>query len=136
MLLALGANGHSPIDIVNLIAVVLGVLFSIRRSDISRRTAELYPEVPEDDFHYWKATEKSAWGLAAVACVLKIVADLVFRLAYVDRPGSEWKIYGPVGFAIFVAWVVALVVGMLRARKGRIIRMHLGIDIHRPIPQD
>ncbi len=135
MILALGANGHSPIDIVNLLAVVFGVLFSIRRSDIARRTHEMYPEVEEEFFDYWKATEKAGWGLAAVACVLKIVADLVFRLAYVDRPGSDWKIYGPVGFAIFVAWIVAIVVALLRVRKGRIVRAHLGIDLNRPLDQ-
>lgn len=135
MILALGAGGHqhSPIDIVNLLAVVFGILFSIRRNDIARRTHEMYPEVEGEFFDYWKATEKSGWALASISCVFKIVADLVFELAYAFEPGANPKVVFVVGFGIFLAWVGTLVVALLRVRKGRIVRNHLGIDIRRPL---
>ncbi|MEB2311163.1 MAG: hypothetical protein OZ921_08700 [Sorangiineae bacterium] len=136
MTLALEGSGHSPIDVVNLVAVVFGVMFSYRRLNVSRRPSLMYPEVPEGDFEYWKSLEMSGWNLGAIACVLKIAADFAFRYAYVERAQADWRIYGPIGFLIFASWIVAMVIAALRLRKGRIVRAALGIDLDRPIPLD
>ena len=120
-------------DIVNLIAVVLALVFTLRKMDVRRREAEMYPQVPAADFDRWRHKALVAYNLSSVACVLKIGADIAFRYFYVSRPHARPGVVFGVGLAIFVAWVVALLVGALLVSAARKLRLRLGIDLRVPV---
>ncbi len=116
-------------DIVNLIALVLALVYTMRKMDVQRREPEMYPQVAEADFQRWKTTALKAYNVSSVACVVKLALDLAFWHFYASKPFARPVVVFAVGGSIFLAWVVALLVGALLAGSSRKIRIELGIDL-------
>ncbi len=119
-------------DIVNLIALVLALIYTLRKMDVQRREPEMYPQVSEAAFERWKLKALKAYNISSIACVLKIALDLGFWHFYASRHYARPAIVFAVGASIFVAWVVALLVGALLAGSSRKLRLELGIDLRAP----
>lgn len=113
---------------VDILALVLGILLTIRKLDIKKREHADHPNVDRDAFERWKRTEHSAYSLGSFACFLKILVDFGFRFL-ATKTELPWDLVRVVGASIFFAWVVALIVAAVRAGSGRRLREELGIDL-------
>jgi hypothetical protein len=116
------------------IALVLGILFTIRKLDIRHREPDHYPSVDPGDFARWKRTEISAYNIGSFACFLMIFVDLGFVLA-AQRAGLDGSAIRVVGASLFIAWVGALCLAAYRAATGRRLRTELGIDLGQEPPR-
>jgi hypothetical protein len=117
---------------VYVIALVLGILFTIRKLDTRRREPAHHPQVDPAAFARWKRMELSAYNIGSFACFSMILIDLGFQLL-ADRAGLEWKTVRVVGASIFLLWVGAVIVAAVRAGAGRRLRTELGIDLNQPL---
>lgn len=119
-------------DIVNLIALILAFVYTLRKMEVQRREPEMYPQVPRADFERWKHKALEAYNISSLACVLKLALDLAFWYLYAKRSYAVPAVVFAVGGSIFLAWVIALLVGALRAGASRKLRLQLGIDLRAP----
>ena len=114
----------------DIIALILGILYTMRKLDVAKRTAEQFPHVAPSDFERWKQLEGGAYTLGSLACFAKIVVDYAFQW-YARRSELDWNWVRVVGGAIFAGWVVGLMVSAVRGAQGRRLRETLGIDLSR-----
>lgn len=115
--------------IINLIALVLAFVYTLRKIEVQRREPEMYPQVSGEDFLRWKKKALKAYNISSLACVLKLALDLAFWHFYASKSFARPVVVFVVGGSIFLAWVVALLVGALLAGSARKIRLELGIDL-------
>ena len=114
--------------LLDIAAIILGILYSIRKIDVRRREPEEFPHVPSEDFLRWRAREAGAYSLASMACFAKLLLDYAF-LYYAQRAQLDPRVIRAVGASLFGAWLVMLIVGFIRARSARKLREALHIDL-------
>lgn len=117
-----------------IIPLILGVLYSVRKLDVRKRQPEQFPHVPPAEFERWRDREASAYSLVAVASFAKVLLDYAFM--YTAQRAQLAPLWiQVVGGSIFAAWVLGVVVGMVRASRARKLRDSLDIDLStRPSP--
>jgi hypothetical protein len=113
---------------VDILALILGILFTIRRLDVRKREPEQFPQVDPAAFARWKRTELGAYMVGSTACFMKILVDYSFRFI-ASRTGLDWNIVRAVGGSIFLAWVIAMLYAFFRTGRGRRLREELGINL-------
>jgi hypothetical protein len=117
-----------------LIPVILGVLYTVRKLDVRKRQPEQFPHVPAAEFERWRDREAGAFSLMSMACFAKVLLDYAFMF-YAQRAELGPSAIRAVGGGIFAAWIVALVVGQVKAHRARKLRESLNIDLTtRPSP--
>lgn len=116
----------------DLVAMILVIVFMFRRSDVRRQEPEMYRQVAGADFERWKHKALKAYNISSVACVLKLGLDLLFWHFYASRPFARPVVVMAVGGSIFVGWGIAVLVGVLKAKSARKLRIDLGIDLRAP----
>jgi hypothetical protein len=119
--------------IVDVLALILGILLTMRKLNVAKRRAEDYPAVDPADFERWKALEGGAYTLGSAACFLKILVDYTFRF-WASRSALEWTTIRAIGGSIFAAWVIALMFSAVRGSDGRKLREKLGINLREERP--
>jgi len=112
--------------VITVVALILGILFTLRKLDVQKRQPEDFPRVDAAAFERWKALEGGAYSLGSAACFLQIIVDYAFRW-WANRVTLDWTAVRIVGGGIFAAWVIALMVAALRGASGRKLREELGI---------
>ena len=114
-----------PLD---LIALVLGILFTIRQMDVTQRQAANYPGVREADFTRWWGRARGAYRLGSTVCFGKILLDIA--MAYVMRrvPMPSPVRIG-IGLTLDLAWVALVVVAVLRSQRAHALARELGIEM-------
>ena len=125
-----------PTDLFGvLLAVILGIIYTIRKLDVRRREQSEFPAVPASDFDRWKGKELFAYNLASFACFLKVLIDIAML---VWRESINWNVVRVIGATAFFGWVIALVVSLVLGSSARKLREQLGIDLraHAPPPVD
>lgn len=115
------------IDVLDIVATILGVWFSVRKLDAQSRRAENFPHVARLDFEVWQAREVDAYRVAALGCFLKVVVDLVFTLAVVPR--LPFGVARTGGAIIDLSWAAVLVATFIRTHRAREMRRRLGIHL-------
>ena len=121
-----------PVDVSVIVAVLLAILYTIRKLDVRRREPDQFPHVPREDFLRWKARETFAYNLASFACVAKVGVDIAMYLA---RTKLDWNVVRMIGATAFFGWVAALVVSLVLGRSARKLRDELRIDLTKPRTQ-
>src|SRR5438132_13049989 len=117
--------------LLDIIAVILGILYSVRKLDVRKREPEDYPHVPRAEFERWRNMEGGAYSLASIACFLKILLDYGF-VFYAGRSGLDLRVVRVVGASLFAAWLLTLVYAFRRGYLGRKLRERLQIDLAPP----
>jgi hypothetical protein len=115
-------------DPFDLIALVLGILFSLRQMDISLRQKERYPAVPAPEFDRWHQLARGAYRLGAWACFGKILLDIVF--SFLLRRGLKlpFALQLGMGLAITVGCAIVVVLALFRSRRAHALARELGIE--------
>jgi hypothetical protein len=121
------ASSSTPTDLFGvLLAVILGIIYTIRKLDVRRREPHEFPAVAPDDFRAWKHKELFAYNLASFACFLKVLIDVAMLSL---RDSISWNVVRVVGATAFFGWVFALVASLLLGSSARKLRARLGIDL-------
>ena len=113
-----------PLD---LIALVLGILFSLRRMDTAQRDHQRYPHVAVADFDAWKRSALGAYGLGASACFGKVLLDIVLAYVMGKYPMTTVLRWG-LGLSSDLGWVVLVVLAWWRIRAAHARARELGIE--------
>lgn len=112
-------------DFLDILAVILGVFYTIRKLDIARREAAQFPKVPPDQFELWKRRQGAAYTLGMTACLLKLVVDFAF--VHLAWGRLEPSLLRTGGMAIDLTWAAAMFIAIYRGARARKIAGRLGI---------
>jgi hypothetical protein len=122
---------------VQIILLILGVVYVIRRPKLSRLAPADFPTVPADQFAAWKRLELasidiflwSTWGLATIGTVIVFVVSVVIADATPSRAAgaqirvAETIILGCNGLLL----LVGLTISAIRGSQAAKLRNTLGI---------
>jgi hypothetical protein len=109
------------VDVVDALALILGVLFSVRRLSAQRATADEIPRVDPEAFSRWRCAEIRAATVLSYACFAKIILDLGLQWL-VPRTEIPRQVQWPAAMVIDIAWLVVMLVGMRLRRRARRLR--------------
>lgn len=115
------------VDVLDLLAVVFGVLFTIRKLDVSRRQAAEFPHVEARAFERWRERETHIYTLGSFVCFLRVLVDLVFVVAI--APGLPFGLVRVIGATIDLGWLAVVVMTLVRGHSARKERARLGIEL-------
>lgn len=122
----------SLIDPISAIALILGIIFTIRRLDVARRVPADHPGVPEAAFRTWQPLQLSAYRWLSVGPLAFVAFDLAFKLLIIAARGSMPLLVVQVGGGLSYAMLIAcLFTGGRQARTARLMRREAGIDLSR-----
>jgi hypothetical protein len=110
---------------LEVLAVILGIFYTIRKLDAVDRSPGDFPQVARGDFLAWQARERAVYHLAALACVLKLTLGLSFQ--YLLAPRVDPKVVFAVGASIDVSWLFVIFRTWWFSSKLRKERARLGI---------
>ena len=109
-----------PPDIVDLLAILLGILFGVRRHTLRRQEAEVPAGVEPAVYGRWYEKELRATTLLSSACFAKIVLDYGLVLL-APRVGLPPAVQWPLAAAIDIGWMLVMLTGLyLRASARRL----------------
>jgi hypothetical protein len=113
-----------PLD---LLALILGILFTLRQMDIANRHADRYPGVPQADFERWKRAALVAYRWGSSACFAKVLLDIGFSFLMSRYPfpaGLRWGI----GLTLDAGWVLLVIYSYLRVMRARAFGREIGTE--------
>jgi len=113
------------VDVFDIVAVILGVWFTLRKLDAQSRQPEAFPHVARADFLDWQEREVSVYRTVTWACFGKFALDLAFT--YLVAPGQDPRLVRAVGATIDLSWLAVLVITFFRTSGVRALRRKLGI---------
>lgn len=113
------------LDLFDILAVIFGVLFTIRKLDAQRRLPKEFPQVPQDEFLDWRARETAAYSLGMIACFSKVIAKLL--VVYVFHDKVTYQMLRLLGMSIDLSWVALTGYTLYRAHLLTKERNRLGI---------
>ena len=114
-----------PLD---LIALVLGILFTLRLMDVTQRQAASYPAILETDFTRWWQRARGAYRLGTSACFGKILADIIaaYAMRHLWMPtAARWVI----GLTLDVGWAALVALAVFRTTRAHALARDLGIEV-------
>jgi hypothetical protein len=117
-----------PLDLV---ALILGILFTLRQMDVTNRQADRYPGVPTQDFERWKRSATLAYRWGSSACFGKVLLDIGFSqlMARVALPaGARWGI----GLTLDIGWVALVIYSYVRVMRARRYAREIGVELALP----
>ncbi len=107
-----------PIDLLDVLALLLGLYQAYRRTDVRQTARTDFPGASDQDFAQWRSRLSLLYSIAMASCLLKLVVRFGFlRLAMVRNwpPIVVWR----GGFLIDVSWLVSIIVVTSLARLVR-----------------
>lgn len=118
-----------PFDVLDLLAVIVGVLHTVRKLDVMKRRAQDFPHVDPKDFADWQERERAAYALGSWACFAKILLDPALWLL-APKLGLSPTTVRVLGATIDFGWFALVMLAMLRASRARRRRNELGIGLY------
>jgi len=121
------------VDVFDILAIILGIWFTLRKLDAQSRQPEAFPHVAAPDFLAWREHEVSVYRAAVWACFGKVALDLTFT--FFIAPGQDPRLVRAVGATIDLSWLAVVIITLFRAHASRQVRRRLGIVLGgRPLP--
>jgi len=114
-----------PLD---LIALVLGILFTLRQMDVAQRQASQFPQVREADFTRWWQLARGAYRVGSTVCFAKIFLDILaaYWIRHALPPAAaRWT----VGLTLDLGWLALIGVAWFRSRRAHALARDLGIEV-------
>ena len=113
------------------VVLIIGVLFAIRRLDVSMRVPEQHATVPVESFARWKLRASRAYGLGMAACFGKVLLDLAFAYWFFRLSPPPAAVRWAIGLSLDVGWVVLVVVSYWQVRKAHALAREIGVELPR-----
>jgi len=121
------------VDQYDIIAVILGVMFTLRKLDTQSRSAAQHPGVNEDDFLRWQRQTASAYAPGAYASFARVVFHFLY-IRYAGHHPLSPMAFARVALLVDLGWLVATISTLVRAHWARELRKKLGIVLEKPQP--
>ena len=122
------------VHLLHPVVLILGVLFALRRMDVSTRTVEQHPGVEAELFRQWKQRANGAYGLGMAACFGKVLLDFAFAYWFHKLTPPPHAVRITIGLSLDVGWVVLVIVSYWKVRKTHAFARQAGIE--RPLPKN
>jgi hypothetical protein len=114
-------------NVLDVLALLLGIFFSVRRGWTRARSGQEQPQVEPEAFARWQKQELAALNLVITASFLKVLAAPGWLLLC-GRLGVDLSLMRRGSAAIDLAWLAVVLVGMWRRRANRRLADEVGID--------
>lgn len=120
-------------DQYDIVAVILGVMFTLRKLDTQSRNAAQHPNVAEADFERWQRQTARAYAPGAYASFFRVIFHFGFMRYAAHHPLSPTA-FRRVALLVDLIWLVSTVSTLIRAHFARELRKKLGIVLEKPQP--
>ena len=114
------------VGVDDILAALIMSLIMLRRLETLSVQPSNNPGVSPENFAAWRSLALSGYNLGALACLAKVVLNIAWFFAWRDSQ-NPWPLRLG-GLALFIAWVVALVVVWRRVTEARVLRQQFGIQ--------
>ncbi len=121
-------------DQYDIIAVILGVMFTLRKLDTQSRDASQQPNVSADDFARWQRQTIAAYVPGSYACFFRVIFHFGYIRYAAHHPLSP-RAFSRVALLVDLVWLIATITTFVRAHRARELRAKLGIVLDRPTPK-
>ncbi len=118
-------------DQYDIIAVILGVMFTLRKLDTQSRNAAQQPGVDPEDFRRWQRQTAGAYAPGAYASFLRVVFHFLYIRYTAHHPISPMA-FARVALLVDLVWLVSVISTLIRAHYAREMRKRLGIVLEKP----
>lgn len=126
------------LDFLDIVAILLGILFTIAKLDAQGRKAEAFPQVPVAEFERWRGWTTSIYRLGSTLCFARVVFHQGWAIYLAQNP-----VQGPAAPRALVVpamimdalFLGAVVSTFFRAGRARKLRRELGIVLQPLTPQ-
>ena len=121
------------VDQYDIIAVIVGVMFTLRKLDTQSRNAAQYPEVDAEDFSRWQRRSAAAYAPGAYASFFRVIFHFGF-IRYTAHHQLAPMTFARVALLVDALWLVCTVYTLVNAHFAREMRKKLGITLDKPRP--
>ena len=120
-------------DQYDILAVILGVMFTLRKLDSQSRSPEQHPNVAPEDFRSWQRKSASAFAPGAYASFFRVLFHFGFMRYAAHHPLTPLA-FARVALLVDLVWLVSVISTLVRSHWARELRKQLGIDLEKPQP--
>ena len=118
------------LDFLDIVAILLGISFTVAKLDAQGRKATSFPHVAAADFERWQEWTVSIYRLGSSLCFLRVLFHQGWSL-YLSRhpvhgPAAPRALMYP-ALAMDVAFLGILAATFIRSSRARALRRELGI---------
>jgi hypothetical protein len=126
------------LDFLDIIAILLGIMFTIAKLDAQGRKAENFPHVPPAEFERWRSWTTSIYRLGMTVCFARVVFHQGWAI-YLSRhpvsaPAAPKSLVVP-ALAMDLLFLGVLAATFIRSSRARKQRRELGIVLAPLTPQ-
>lgn len=126
------------LDFLDIVAILLGIMFTIAKLDAQGRKAENFAHVPPAEFERWREWTTSIYRLGMTVCFARVVFHQGWAI-YLSRhpvstPAAPKALVLP-ALAMDLLFVVVLAATFIRSSRARKLRRELGIVLAPLTPQ-
>ena len=120
-------------DQYDIIAVIVGVMFTMRKLDTQSRNPTQSPNVDPEDFLRWQRRSAAAYAPGAYASFFRVLFHFGFMRYAVHHPLPPLT-FARVALLVDALWVGCTIYTLVNAHFAREMRKKLGISLDRPQP--
>ena len=117
----------------DIIAVILGVMFTLRKLDTQSRSAAQSPHVPAEDFERWQRRAAAAYAPGAYASFFRVLFHFGF-IRYTAHHQLDPTTFRHVALLVDALWIICVVYTCVNAYFASEMRKKLGISLDKPQP--
>jgi hypothetical protein len=121
------------VDQYDIIAVIVGVMFTLRKLDTQSRNATQYPHVDAEDFLRWQRRSAAAYAPGAYASFFRVIFHFGF-IRYTAHHQLPPLTFARVALLVDALWLACTVYTLVNAHFARELRKKLGISLDKPQP--
>ena len=121
------------VDQYDIIAVIVGVMFTLRKLDTQSRNASQYPNVDPEEFLRWQRRSAAAYAPGAYASFFRVVFHFAF-IRYTAHHQLPPLTFARVALLVDALWFICIVYTLINAHFAREMRKKLGITLDKPQP--
>ncbi len=126
------------LDFLDIVAILLGIMFTIAKLDAQGRKPENFPHVPPAEFERWRAWTTSIYRLGMTVCFARVVFHQGWAIYLgrhpVSAPAAPKSLVVP-ALAMDLLFLGVLVATFIRSSRARKLRRELGIVLAPLTPQ-
>ncbi len=120
-------------DSYDIIAVIVGVMFTLRKLDTQGRRAADQPDVSAEDFERWQRQSASAYAPGAYASFARVIFHFVY-IRYAAHHPLPPLAFARVALLVDLVWLISVGTTLWRANAARQLGRKLGIVLQKPAP--
>jgi hypothetical protein len=118
------------LDILDILAILLGIFWTVAKLDAVGRKAESFPHVSPLEFERWREWTSSLYRLGSGVCFLRVIFHQAWAL-YLGRqavhgPAAPASLRYP-ALAMDLVFLATVALTFVRAHRARTLRDQLGI---------